>query len=280
MNATNILDRDRLSVLSGALVLGLALGRFLNTPVRSLGVDVLGSPLGINLSATTVLLLITVGLGATAVESLVRSHPLARRGELGRSVMYWIMPAMLALGLAAWLLAFENVGVWTAGVLVCAILIPLALAVEYANVDPENRGRPLVLWAERALIYVVAFLLFSRVYDLHVRALLSSPAVFAVSCLLAARYFWFEIGSVRQAFLYGSTLGLLIGLFSWAANYWSLSAMQGGLLLLVLFYVLIGLTQQTLAGRFGRRVVLEYGIVLLVGLLLVVLMGLGSNLRP
>lgn len=275
-----ILDRDRLSVLSGALVLGLALGRFLEAPVRSLGLNVLGSPLGINLSATTVMLLVIAGLGATAVESLVRSHPLAREGQLGRSVMYWIMPALLALGLAAWLLAFESVGVWTAGILACAVLAPLALAAEYANVDPQDRDRPLVRWGERALIYLVAFLLFSRVYDLSLRALLSSTAVFAVTALLAARYLWFETDGARAAFLYGATIALLIGLFNWAVNYWSLSAMQGGLLLLILFYVLVGLTQRSLADQFDRQVALEYGVVLFVGLLVVVLLGLGSSLKP
>jgi hypothetical protein len=274
MNAP-ILDRDRLSVLSGALILGLALGRFLETPARAVGLDVLGSPLGINLSETTVLLLITAGLGVTAVESLVRSHPLARRGQLGRSVMHWIMPSLLVLGLAAWLLAFEDVGVWTAGVLVSAILIPPALAVEYANVDPDNRRRPIVRWGERALIYVAAFLLFSRIYDLRARALLSSPAVFALGALLAARYLRFEAGDVRQAFLYGGTAGFLLGLFNWAFNYWGLSAMQGGLLLLLLFYALVGLIQGSLAGRFGRQLLLEYGVVLFVGLIVIVLMGRG-----
>lgn len=272
---TPILDRDRLSVLSGALVLGLALGRFLETPSRSVAINVLGSPLGINVSETTVLLLITVGLGATAVESLIRSHPLARQGRLARSVMYWIMPSLLVLGLAAWLLAFQDVGVWTAGVLACAILVPPALAVEYANADPDNRARPAVRWGERALLYLVAFLLFSRIYDLRLRALLSSSAVFGLSAVLAARYLWFDAGRLRPAFLYGGTVGLLLALFNWAANYWRLSAMQGGLLLLLGFYALVGLIQGRLAGRFGRGLLLEYGIVLVVGLLIVALMGLG-----
>jgi hypothetical protein len=271
---TPVLDRDRLSVLSGALILGLALGRFLKTPIRPLAVNVLGSPLGINLSATTILLLITIGLGVTAVESLVRSHPLARRGQLGHSVMYWITPSMLVLGLAAWLLAFEDLGVWTAAMLAGAIVIPLALAAEYANVDPDNRARTAVLWGERALIYLTAFLLFSRVYDVHARALISSTAVFGVSCLLAARYLWFEISSVRQAFLYGASAGLLLALFNWAVNYWSLSAMQGGLLVLIGFYALLGLFQGTISGRFGRQLAIEYGIVLLAGVVIVALMGL------
>ena len=49
----------------------------------------------------------------------------------------------------------------------------------------------------------------------------------------------------------------------------------GGLLLLLVFYALVGLIQGKLAGRFGRQLFLEYGVVLLVGLLIVVLMGLG-----
>jgi hypothetical protein len=274
MNAP-ILDRDRLSVLSGALILGLALGRFLETPVRPMTLSVLGSPLGLNLSANTVLLAITVGLGVTAVESLIRSHPLARQGQLGRSVVYWIMPALLVLALASWLLTLEDVGRWTAAMLLSAILIPPALAVEYASVAPANRGRSLVKGGSTALIYLVAFLLFSRIYDLGLRALLSSPAVFALSALLVARQLWFEVGSGRQALLYGATAGLLLGLFNWAVNYWSLSALQGGLLLLIGFHVLTGLMQQSLRGRFGRQVALEYGVVLLLGLLLVLVMGLG-----
>ena len=274
---SNILDRDRLSVLSGAVILGLALGRFLETPIRSVGLDVLGSPLGINLSATTIMLLLAAGLGATAVESMVRSHPLARQGELVRSVIYWLMPALLVLGLAGWLLAFDDVGVWTAGIVVSAILTPLALAAEYASVDPVDRERPAALWGERALIYLVAFLLFSRIYDLRVRALLGSTTMFAVSALLAARYLWFEAARARDASLYGVTVGLLLGLLSWAVNYWSLSALQGGLLLLLVFYGLVGLIQHSLNGRFSRQVVLEYGVVLLAGLLIVVL-GLGSLL--
>jgi hypothetical protein len=274
-----ILDRDRLSVLSGALVLGLALGRFLETPARMLDVNALGSPLGINVSATTVLLLITAGLGVTAVESLVRSHPLARQGHLARTAMYWIMPGLLVVGLAGWLLAFEEVGLWTAAMLVSAILAPIALAVEYANVNPENRERSSVRWGERALIYLVAFLLYSRIYDVHARALLSSTAVFVVTTLLAARYLWFDSQSRGQEFIYGATAGLLMALLNWALNFWALSAMQGGLLMLVAFYALVGLMQQSLSGNFGRQVIVEYGIVLLVGLLIVVL-GLGSSLRP
>ena len=163
---------------------------------------------------------------------------------------------------------------WTAGIVVSAILTPLALAAEYASVDPADRQRPAALWGERALIYLVAFLLFSRIYDLHVRALLGSTTIFAISALLAARYLWFETDRARDASLYGATVGLLLSLLSWALNYWSLSAMQGGLLLLVTFYGLVGLIQNSLNGRFSRQVVLEYIIVLFAGLLIVVL-GLG-----
>ena len=85
------------------------------------------------------------------------------------------------------------------------------------------------------------------------------------------RILWFEAGRARDAFLYGASAGLLLGLMSWAVNYWSLTAMQGGLLLLVVFYGLVGLIQQSVVGRFSRQAVLEYGIVLLIGLLIVIL---------
>jgi len=47
----------------------------------------------------------------------------------------------------------------------------------------------------------------------------------------------------------------------------------GGLLLLLVFYVATGLANQQLQGRLTRRVLIEYGLVTLVGL--VVLLGFG-----
>lgn len=266
------LDRDRLSVLSGALVLALTIGRIVETPVRPFAATVLGSPLGINLSAATLILAVLAGLAATAVESLVRSHPLARAGQLGRSFHFWIVPALLLVAEYGWLAGIEDLGTWAVAIVAAAVVIPLALVAEYSAVDPEQRGEALAGWGEMAVIYLTAVLLYSRIYDLQARALLSGTAVVVVTILLVTRLFWYAADTPKTAALYGLAVGMMTGLFAWTLNYLPLSTASGGLLLLLFFYVLTGLIQQFLSGRFGRRVVLEYGGVGLLGLVLILLL--------
>jgi hypothetical protein len=252
------LDRDRLGVLSGALLVGLALGRFVETPVRPFSATVLGSPLGIDLSATTLMVLVMAGMAATAVESLLRSHSLARQNEFGRTYHFWIVPGLLVVGMTAWLAAFEDIGLWTLGLMASAIIVPLSLAAEYAAVDPDQRGSAYAGWAETLLVYLAALILFTRIYDLGARALLSGTAVLIVAALLVTRLLWYTTSRPVLAAGYGLFVGLIVGLISWGLNYMPLSTAAAGLLLLVLFYALSGLVQQYLTGRLDRRVIIEY----------------------
>jgi len=271
MTKESILDRDRLSVLTGAILLALSMTRLLEVPIRPLRTEFLGSQLGVELSATTIMELIMLGLGITAAESLVRSHPIARQGNLDRSTMYWIVPGMLVTVLATWLVSVSDVGLWTAGILASMVLVPLALAVEYAGVDHEHDQSSLLQWGQTVLIHLLAFIVFARIYDVRARSLLSGTAVLIITTLLAARLYWPIVADTAEAFLYGATAGVLVGLMTWILNYWRLTSLQGGLLLLALFYVVVGLIQQYLYGRFNRQVVLEYGGVGIIALLVIVL---------
>jgi intracellular septation protein A len=265
------LDRDRLSVLTGALLLALSMTRLLEVPIRPLGTTFLGSQLGFNLSATTIMPLIMLGLGVTAAESLVRSHPIARQGKLNRSTMYWIVPGLLVTALATWLVSITDTGLWTAGLLISCVLIPLALAAEYSAVNPDQGQRTILQWGQTVLIHLLAFIIFTRIYDVRARSLLSGTAVLLVTTLLAARIYWPIVGGSAEAFLYGVTAGVLLGLMTWVLNYWRLTSLQGGLLLLALFYVVVGLIQQYLYGRFNRQVVIEFGGVGVLALLVILI---------
>jgi hypothetical protein len=255
------IDRDRLGVLTGALLLALALSRFIDIPVRPWTMIVFGSPLSFALSATTVMLAIVTGLAVAGADSLARSHPLARRGELEYGYPFWIVPGLLSLALAAWLNQIENVNLWAAAILATSILVCLALAAEYAAVDPQRRSGTLLHWCQTALIYLVALILFSLIYDMGARGLISGTAVMVVAFLLTVRLLWPVVDEIGEAAVYGAVVGLLMGQLIWVLNYWPLSGLRGGLLLLLLFYVVTGLILQSLSGRFSRQVVAEYLVV-------------------
>ena len=124
------------------------------------------------------------------------------------------------------------------------------------------------------LIHLTAVILFTVIYDARLRSLVSGTAVLFTATLLAARLFWPLTANLRQTFTYAAVVGLALGQMIWVLNYWRLSGLQGGFLLLLLFYGVAGLLQQYLTGAYayagnGRRLLLEYGGVILIGLLLV-----------
>jgi hypothetical protein len=61
---------------------------------------------------------------------------------------------------------------------------------------------------------------------------------------------------------------LITGEIIWAMNYWRIQGLTGGLILLLGFYVATGLANQQLQGRLTRRVLVEYAVVALIGLVI------------
>ncbi|MCB9420886.1 MAG: hypothetical protein H6667_13850 [Ardenticatenaceae bacterium] len=268
-------DFDLLSVLTGTMILALALTRFLVIPLRPLlQVTVFGSPLAINLSALNVMIVLVLGLAVTGTAVFLRSHPFWERAAVKHTTMFWIGPGLLSMALVAWLHRMHSGLGWTAVLLGCAILLPLALLVEYGEIDAAGQDGNWRPWVQTALFNLTAVILFTVIYDARLRSLVSGTAVLLIAVLLAARLFWPLTPNLRQTFTYAAIIGLVLGEMTWVLNYWRLSGLQGGFLLLLLFYGLTGLLQQYLAGQFedkrnGRRILLEYGGVILIGLLVV-----------
>ncbi len=274
-------DHDRLSVFTGSLLLTLAFMRFLVAPARPIvQANVFGSPLGLSLSLNDLMLLIILGLSVTAIASLIHAHPLARQGEIEHLYMFWIVPASLNLALATWLMRITNLETWMIVLLACAVLIPFTLSVECQAVSVQQRRARSLQMSQTILVQLTALIVITLIYEARIRSLLSATAVGIVTTLLAARLFWIVAGQLPRAFRYAGIAGLILGQVTWGLNYWQLSSIQGGLFLWLVFYVVVGLVQQFLQGRFddGRsvqRILLEYGGVAIVILLLITLVALG-----
>ena len=67
----------------------------------------------------------------------------------------------------------------------------------------------------------------------------------------------------------------MLGQVTWALNYWLLPDLTGGLLLLLIFYLLTGIAQQSLQDRLTKRVAAEFAVFALVALGLIALVGPG-----
>ena len=67
-------------------------------------------------------------------------------------------------------------------------------------------------------------------------------------------------------------VGVLVAQVAWALLLTGLSSLSTSLLLLLLFYLLVGLAWQTLLDRLSRRVALEFAAVGLAGLVIILVL--------
>jgi hypothetical protein len=192
-----------------------------------------------------------------------------------------VVPALLAAGFGLFVQIFES-GLLQ-GLLVIAAGFVFA-GVLWAQASARYIAGPRFALAQTALnvmAHLTAFLLFSVIYGLKVRSLISAPTVGVVSALLL-----FDLLSRDAAWHRAMGLpvepqrttvgwlalagGLVAGELAWGLNYWAaLSTLVGGAFLLVVFYVLHGVASSYLDRSLTRRLIVEYGAVGAIAVLVV-----------
>ncbi len=268
-----MLYRERASVVATLVVMGLMLATLLHFPAWSTDLTVLGSPLTINLTQTVLMAALLVGITCAGTEAIVRSHPTAQRIEARYSFVTWTLPGLTVL-LATVLLPQAPTRLYQmAGFVLTGLILILVISAEYYTVDPAGRGYLGARLSLNAWAYFLALVIFVLIYSAKARSLISATGVAVVSTLLALEFLRSAGRDFGRTALYAAIAGLCTGEIIWAMNYWRISGVTGGLILLLGFYVATGLANQQLQGRLTRRVLVEYGLVALVGLVVLLRFG-------
>ncbi len=288
--------RDRASVMIWVVLMGLAAQRYLILPERTITTQFFGSPVTLPVTVNTLLAALLAGLVATGTEAVVRAHPKGdwrrSRGRRGRVVpaaappaklpeqarldviqrshwVYWGAPVALIL-VAVFLLPVAPSPVyWAMGIAGVAVTLGLAMAGIYYTVDPFQTGYRRARLGMNVLTYALALVLFLVVYRTRVRSIVSATEVLLVSSLLAMELLRGANRPTIMVALYAAITGLVLGQATWALNYWRLDSLTGGLVLLVLFYDIVGIAQHGLHGTIRRRIVVEYVLITIAAMALI-----------
>jgi dipeptide/tripeptide permease len=261
---------NRLSLLVSLALAGLALSSLVDLPVASLYLVVLGSPLGFDLSSRWLLMGLLVALICAGTNAVLRTHPRIRLGTIGEMAPFWVLPGLLTLALAVLLYRAPNMLIWLGELAVAAALLPLVILAEHRIVDPRDRYHSRARLGLNLVAYATALVLFTLIYGVRARSLLSASAMVLAGGLLALELLRGLKIEVTQKWIYALVTGLILGEITWALNYWWMGALPGGIFLFLVFYLVSGLAQQHLGGRLTRRVALEYGVAALLCLGLIV----------
>lgn len=260
-------DRDQLSVVTAVILLAYALGRLANLPTRLVTVESLGVVFEFRVSGPVLILVVVAALISAGADMLIRSHPRLRARAMPlQTVVHWILPGTAALGLGLVLNTSQLADIWWLGLLLSALLLVVVLVAEYTVVFPDDAGYGPASLGLSVLTYVVALGLFTWLSFIGARSSLAAGSTAFVAGLFSLRLLVLRFGLGTRTLVGSLVVGLLVGQVMWAMNYWPAAPLGTGIVLLVVFYTAHGVTQQHIADRLTPRVLIEYVLLALIGL--------------
>jgi len=260
------LNRDRLSVLVAIVLLLTVLFRFIQFPENSWRLEVLGSPLEINFTGTSLLTVLTVALVVTGTRFVLYAHPDAPHRLPRPLYLSWVLPGLLA-GLTVYVIHLApTVRLWSGGVLALGLLVSLSVSAEFVALSTDDPHYTRARLALNLLAYLLAFALFYFTYQTRVRSLITATATTVASFLVALDLLSVADVGVDRVALYAGVVGLVVGESTWALNYWRLSNWAGAFSILLVFYAASGVAHQHLLERLSARVLVEFALVVIIAL--------------
>lgn len=263
---------ERLGITISLVLLGLLLSTLAPLPARRLSLDVLGSDLTLDLTGSVQLLVIMAALVCAGVDGYIRTHPQLPSRSLWYTATFWFLPMVVTI---SGLVLLTRVTWWGYQLGLIALVggaLTLIVVAQYHSIVGIAPGDRLAHAFLPVATYLVALLLYIGLYGARLRSVLSATGILFLSAGLALELYRHTGASTLRVWLYGVLTGGLMSEMTWGLNYTRANARVGGAFLLVAFYVLTGLAQQSLWRRLTRRVVLEYAAVALVGLVALALL--------
>ena len=274
--AASVDYRERISVVTWVLVFGIGLSLLLEIPTLLINLRALGSPISIPISSNLLMAAAVAIVAAAGTEGIMRAHPRIYVWAGTLAWAFWALPMAISI-ISVFLLPqvttqlLQVILLLVTGVLLATVFFSL-----YATVEVGQPGYRRARFVLDALAYGAALLLFLFVYQTRTRSLLSATLVALTAGLLAVEILRTSTTQSRHVLIYGAVVAVLLGEVTWALNYWPLlPGLTGGLLLLLTFYLAVGIAQQALQQRLNRRVLLEFAVFAVVALVLIVIFGPG-----
>jgi len=143
----------------------------------------------------------------------------------------------------------------------------------YRTLGSDGRSVVATQAGLRLIAYLLALVYFAVIYRTRLRSLVTATAVTFVGLLISLSILRNEGLPMRRIMLYAGVIGLILGEATWALNYWRANAVTVGVLLMLLFYVLIGIVREYVRSAINRQVVVEFLAVAVLGIWIVLRLG-------
>lgn len=264
---------DRVSVIVGTILVGTVLLLVLELPSRAFQFTPLGTPLTFYITGTFIVSLLLVGLSCAGTEAVMRTHPQVRRHIVRYTFPTWVLPGLTTLALALFLPSSPSLLYWLIGLVVGGAALAWLILMHYRLLDHQAQTWASVQIGHGLIAYLLALIFFTSIYRTRLRSMITATAVTFVASLIALSILGDEKQPLRKLGLYAGIIGLVLGETTWALNYWRANVLTVGVLLMLLFYVLVGVAREQMRGTLSRRIVSEFLVVAALGMGVILLFG-------
>jgi hypothetical protein len=249
----NLPNIDHLSVLSAMIVLAYTLGRFIDLPSWEISSQLPGLYIEFTIDVNMITAVLVACMTAAGANWLMREHP-AAHGK--HSLEHAILPALTALVIGI-PLGGVPVGLgWWVGLISGAIILVLVLIAEYIAVDPEDIRLPLASAALSAVSFALFLVLAGALRAAGVRLLYNTPALVLAAWLVSLRVTNLRLHG-EWTIYESAIIAFIVGQITAAFNYWPLTPITFGLVLLGPSYALISLFCNLIEEKPFRKVIAE-----------------------
>jgi len=250
---------ERINAVVSVTLIGLALFFVLEFPAETTLLTLFGTPIELVTPRQWLMVILLGGLAMAGADAVIQMHPNLPTWQLSYRATFWMVPGLLVI------LATQTLGlapspiIWVISLGVVGILLWLTIFVEYKQVCPiEKPNIWLRLW-QQVIAYTVILTFYILIYQSRSRSALSATGVMLTSSMMALVLLRQNPAAISKTWLFAFIIGLSLGQVTWALNYWRTGALNAGILLFVIFYVMVGLSQQHLSASLSRRTIWEFG---------------------
>lgn len=211
------------------------------------------------LTDIVLLLVLLVAVVGAGTDRLVRLHPQARFHGPTATVLYLFLPGLFALFAALAIGQSDNTAVRLLLGLVTVALFGITVIAEYLTVDPDAETYEIARFGLLLSIYFTALFAF-------VVALGGGFPLVAGILLVAGVTFLLTVDMLRELeadpgslWIQSGAVAAVMAECRWVLHFLSLPDILAGAFMLVVFYAMTGLIQDSVTGRINRSSWTTYG---------------------
>lgn len=244
---------DHLSVVAAMIVLAYTLERFIDLPVWQIARQMPGLYIELNLNVNLITSLLAACMTAAGANWLIGEHP-AAHGKL--TLVHAILPALTALVIGI-PLSEVPVGLgWWLGLIGGVLILVFVLIAEYIAVDPQDSHLPVAGAALSAVSFALFLVLAGALRAAGIRLLYNVPVLVLAAWLVSLRVTNLRLHG-EWTIYESAIIAFVVGQITAAINYWPLTPIGFGLVLLGPTYALISLFCNLIEEKPYRQFIFE-----------------------